>query len=189
MKNSKTVCAVSTCKSPNGISYFRFPKETEKQKIWIDKCQREDQIKIKSARICETHFSDECFQRDLKNELLGLPLKRNILASAIPDLNLPYQEQPSVSDQEERKRLKEQQELEEQRRYISSLDVSIFPVEDVGEHEISNEDEMEVHEQEAALDIDMVNPEEEDSASKSDKEVQCSIEKGFHQELVHKTYK
>ena len=48
---------------------------------------------------------------------------------------------------------------------------------------------MEVDDQEAALDIDLVDPEEEPSASKSDKEVQSSIKKGFHQELVHKNYK
>jgi len=35
-----------------------------------------DTLNVEEGRICSVHFADDCFEGDLKNELLGLPIRR-----------------------------------------------------------------------------------------------------------------
>ena len=61
MKNKNKVCAIVTCPNPNGIKYFLFPKDIDRQKVWIQKCNRSEPISVKHAQICGQHFSEDCF--------------------------------------------------------------------------------------------------------------------------------
>jgi len=77
-KNLTNTCAVASCSSPNGISYHKFPKEPSLRKIWLEACKMKDKVNPDTATICARHFKQENFVRDLRNELLNLPV-RNIL--------------------------------------------------------------------------------------------------------------
>ena len=81
-------CSVAVCPSPKEASYFRFPKDLSIQKIWIDLCKRQDKINPTTARICSAHFKDEDFERDLRNELLNIPVRKLLKKNAIPSQNL-----------------------------------------------------------------------------------------------------
>ena len=35
-------------------------------------------------RVCSLHFSDSCYERDLRNELLGIPVRKRLLPDAVP---------------------------------------------------------------------------------------------------------
>ncbi len=74
-KNSTNTCAIASCSSPNGISYHKFPKEPSLRKIWLEACKRKDKVNPDTATICAHHFKQENFVRDLKNELLNLPVR------------------------------------------------------------------------------------------------------------------
>lgn len=50
---------------------FRFPKDLEIQKIWVQKCKREDKFNPSSSYVCFQHFCADAFARDMKAELLG----------------------------------------------------------------------------------------------------------------------
>ena len=155
-KNKYRVCAIATCKSPVDKAYFSFPKETTRQKTWLDNCFRGDNVNVKTARICEIHFAEEYFDRDFQNELLGLPVRRRLSVSAIPTLNLHHQEPQSSNDQE-------QEELRrKQKTYISSLN-------------LSREDK------DGGM-VQMVSgPVEEKEVANKSQGIQCSLEKGIPQ--------
>ena len=52
-------------------------------------CCGEDRLNSNIVKLCSSHFEDSCFQRDLQNELLGLPVHRILRDEAVPTLNLP----------------------------------------------------------------------------------------------------
>ena len=120
-KNKFKTCAVSSCCSPNGIMYFCFPKDSDIQQKWVRKCRSNKTFNVKNAKICESHFSEDSFARDLKGELLGLPLKRKLLSSAIPTLNLPCDILPSETDNECESALRSVNEKCEQRAIVQKL--------------------------------------------------------------------
>lgn len=81
-------CAVYGCN--NSKNLHRFPhKNTELCRIWIHRCYRNDTFNATTARICSKHFDESSYKRDLRNELLQLPLRRILKADALPTLHLP----------------------------------------------------------------------------------------------------
>lgn len=90
-------CAVATCKNYHrktqkldvSIVYHRFPKDPEMSKLWVAKCKRLDMFNCKNAFVCSEHFSSESYEDDIKNRLLGLPQKKILKSTAVPNLNLP----------------------------------------------------------------------------------------------------
>ncbi len=60
-------------------------------KLWLTKSKQEDQVNVKNARICELHFPQECFERDLRGELLGLHPRKCLKRMSILSLLLPNQ--------------------------------------------------------------------------------------------------
>lgn len=78
-------CAVAGCNNRHrntkdcevGVLYHRFPNDGDILKQWIAKCYRKDEINSKNARICSEHFLPHDYEDDMKNRLLGLPLKKN----------------------------------------------------------------------------------------------------------------
>ena len=55
-----------------GVSYHRFPTDDKLLKEWLAKLSRLDLVVTKDSRVCSFHFEPECYERDLKAELLGL---------------------------------------------------------------------------------------------------------------------
>lgn len=105
------VCAVATCRSKLkcGISFHCFPQESGRQNKWKTFCKRKDKFNVKTARICELHFEKDCFERDLRNELLGLSQRKILKPTACPtlfDATYPIQ----ISAREERQLKKQQNE-------------------------------------------------------------------------------
>ena len=72
------------------ISFYRFPKDPEMSKKWVNVCRRKDYINIKTARICSAHFKPDDYARSLKHELLHYcPTNaRKLKDDAIPTQNL-----------------------------------------------------------------------------------------------------
>jgi len=80
--------AVAICPSPSGVSYHRFPKNPKLRRLWKLACKRQDEFDEEKWRICSNHFSEDDFQRDLKNELLNRPLVKKLKPDVVPTLNL-----------------------------------------------------------------------------------------------------
>ena len=67
----------------------RFPAKDENAcKIWTYRCYRKGIFNIRPARICYKHFEDSCYERDLRNELLGLPCRLMLRPGSLPTCNL-----------------------------------------------------------------------------------------------------
>ena len=65
-------------------SFHRLP-EVEKD-IWLLFIKRKDGDKLKDLRICSEHFEPDCFERDLKAELMGTKPKHTLKANSIPTI-------------------------------------------------------------------------------------------------------
>ena len=68
------------------INFFKLPAERltiNYRREWIVQLKREDPIP-KNFFVCSKHFELECFERDLKSELLGLLPKSKMKVDAIP---------------------------------------------------------------------------------------------------------
>ncbi|XP_030766331.1 uncharacterized protein LOC115890293 [Sitophilus oryzae] len=108
-------CAVFSCnnsafatkRSKLDIIYHNFPKaknpvSKNTLKEWVLRCRRADNFNPANSSICSIHFKDTDYDRDLRNELLGLPVRKLLKKSAIPTLNLPGQEDQPISEREKR---------------------------------------------------------------------------------------
>ena len=68
-------CAVQNCLSENKfVQFFSFPKDPIVKRKWEDSLVVISEYK--NSRICEKHFSKDCFERDLKAELLQINRKK-----------------------------------------------------------------------------------------------------------------
>lgn len=66
-------CAVDNmCKGfVPGTRFLSFPKDKELQGVWKQLCKRKDKFNIKFACVCDKHFTESDYERNLKHELLG----------------------------------------------------------------------------------------------------------------------
>ncbi|KAL1516529.1 hypothetical protein ABEB36_000436 [Hypothenemus hampei] len=71
------------------VLYHRFPKNENVFALWVQRCRRTDKWNPQNSRVCSEHFTPDDYERDLKSELLSLPEKKHLKASAIPSLLLP----------------------------------------------------------------------------------------------------
>ena len=81
-------CAVAICKNTNLSPCYKFPKDSRLRRAWILACHRKDTFDPDKSRVCSLHFKEEDFDRDLRNELLGLPLRKLKREDAVPSLLL-----------------------------------------------------------------------------------------------------
>ncbi|KAB0795007.1 hypothetical protein PPYR_11846 [Photinus pyralis] len=100
-------CSVASCKSQdekNGdLSFFSFPKDSQRQSEWINKCNRTDIFNPQFARICSLHFLPIHFERNLKAELLNLPCRKKLKPDAIPTQLLKTNDSPlEITSREEK---------------------------------------------------------------------------------------
>ncbi|KAK4320197.1 hypothetical protein Pmani_008960 [Petrolisthes manimaculis] len=69
-----------------------FPKDEEVQCKWIHLCKRDGEVNPSHARICSRHFEESAYERNIKYELLGLPVpsnQRRLNSGALPTLHMP----------------------------------------------------------------------------------------------------
>lgn len=121
-------CAAFGCNNdsrspPPGVSYFRFPRDDYFREQWLRKISRADLVLTKHSRLCSEHFTPDCFERDLKAELLGLKPQVSLKPDAVPSIfshRPPPTEKPRLSSE---KRLEEKAKKEV--RVLSILNFSI----------------------------------------------------------------
>ncbi|CAG9826859.1 unnamed protein product [Diabrotica balteata] len=97
-KNKKPchTCAATKCcnnSRKSSVSFFSFPKDVNRAKIWLMACGREDLLDKAerlhtSHRLCGTHFDNKMFLNDMRNRLQP---------SAVPT-NFPLVEGSSTFD-------------------------------------------------------------------------------------------
>ncbi|XP_018580311.1 THAP domain-containing protein 1-like [Anoplophora glabripennis] len=111
-------CAVYGCNNSfvgvkakgEDIKFFPFPKSNNLvsqtiYKEWINRCNRQDSFNPNHSRICSIHFTSNDFERDLKNELLGLPTKKMLNKMAVPTMHLPLQSKKMCTSSREKRLL------------------------------------------------------------------------------------
>jgi len=86
-----------------GISIFVFVNKTllwliVDRTLWIEACHRTDDVNADNSLICSNHFLPEDFKRDLKNELLNLPLIKRLNEGVIPTQRLTLQQNTKLSE-------------------------------------------------------------------------------------------
>ena len=70
-------CAAIDCTNnsskQNGdrLSFFKFPRDPNRKKIWISKLKRKHLLKEENVFVCHHHFEDSCFQSDLRVRILS----------------------------------------------------------------------------------------------------------------------
>ena len=116
-KINNCVCAVAVCPSPksSGTSYHRFPRDPDQRKKWVQACRRDDRLfNPQTGFVCSSHFQPSDFERDLQNELLGLPTRKHLKPGAIPSLKIrSFQDKKPTVAHQNRARLREKLERKE----------------------------------------------------------------------------
>eukprot|EP00096_Caligus_rogercresseyi_P007608 TRINITY_DN25550_c0_g1_i1.p1 TRINITY_DN25550_c0_g1~~TRINITY_DN25550_c0_g1_i1.p1 ORF type:complete len:349 (-),score=71.17 TRINITY_DN25550_c0_g1_i1:58-1104(-) len=87
-RHKSATCSVASCPSPADASYHKFPKEPSLLKKWIEPFKMKSKFNAKTCRICCNHFSEDCWERDLRNELLGLKTRRILKKGACPTIDV-----------------------------------------------------------------------------------------------------
>ena len=85
------ICAVFGCSSNKDknrdLIFHRFPNEETLRLKWINCCERDskkDKFNPKNARICGLHFEQNTHERNLKYELLNIPIPSNSSTMSVP---------------------------------------------------------------------------------------------------------
>ena len=73
---AKISCFIPDCQSDN--PEFAVPKDPFYKGLWEDVIEKYGLSLKPKLKICEKHFSQNDIIRDLKGELLGLPIKRKL---------------------------------------------------------------------------------------------------------------
>ena len=88
-------CAAFGCNNRgtkgNGLSFFSFPKDDQLRKAWIHYCRRWNFDPTSGHRLCSTHFTRDCFERDpLRMMELGVDgtFKRRLKLDTTPNVPL-----------------------------------------------------------------------------------------------------
>jgi len=85
-------CSVGCSNDPRsvskeqGIGFHLLPTESSLLQEWLAKISRVDFVVTKDTRLFSGHFEPDCFERDLKAELLGLKAKRTSKPDAVPTI-------------------------------------------------------------------------------------------------------
>lgn len=71
-----------------GISFFRLPLKNERLlQQWVAKLQLKDPPLKETSRICSEHFTEDCFVKDYKSQLMpDTKVKRMLKPDAVPTI-------------------------------------------------------------------------------------------------------
>ena len=81
-------CSVFSCSEKKCLHRFPQGDKTTCQ-VWIQRCFRKDKFNVQNAGICKIYFKNSCYERDMRNELLGLEPRRLLKPGSVPTLHLP----------------------------------------------------------------------------------------------------
>lgn len=84
-------CCVPECinhsSKTSNISYHRIPTDKGLQKAWIARIRRDNLPPLQNCYVCSAHFTDDCFEKDLRAQLLPeQTVKRRLKRDAIPSV-------------------------------------------------------------------------------------------------------
>jgi len=69
----------------SNISYLCIPKDKGLQKAWLVRIRRGNLPPLQNCHVCSKHFTDDCFEMDLKAQLMSeLEVKRHLTRDVIP---------------------------------------------------------------------------------------------------------
>lgn len=91
-------CANDSRKTKS-ISYHRLPSDPGRRKIWLAKISREAPVISKNSVVCSEHFTPDCFERNIRAEILGGKAITKLKADAVPTIfcHLPPPKKPRLS--------------------------------------------------------------------------------------------
>ncbi|KAJ8867832.1 hypothetical protein PR048_031637 [Dryococelus australis] len=81
MSKSNNNCAIADCSN-----YGR--KTSDIINVWVSRCKHADIVNVNNACVCSVHFVPDDYERNLSNELLGLPIRKKLLPNVIPSQQL-----------------------------------------------------------------------------------------------------
>ena len=102
----------------SNIRYHRIPNDQGLQKAWSARIRRDNFPPLQNCYVCSEHFTDDCFETDLKAQLMPeLKVKRRLKRDAIPLVFSfgPELKKPRISSENHESR----QRAEELRREVS----------------------------------------------------------------------
>ncbi|KXJ26866.1 THAP domain-containing protein 2 [Exaiptasia diaphana] len=81
-------CCVPGCTNysskTSDVSYHKMPKDLKLQEAWISRIRRDNMPPLQNCYVCSELFTEECFERDLFQQLTGEKRKRKLKSDAIP---------------------------------------------------------------------------------------------------------
>ena len=94
------------------ISYHRIPNDKGLRKAWLARIRRDNLPPLQNCYVCSEHFTDDCFEADLKAQLMSeLKVKRRLKRDAIPSVFSfgPEPKKPRISSENRESRLRAQE--------------------------------------------------------------------------------
>ena len=82
-------CMVPGCKNASqlcdgSVSFHRIPTDKAKQKVWLSKIPRANPRPLPYSYVCSDHFSKDCFEISLMEQLTGNKQRRRLRPEAVP---------------------------------------------------------------------------------------------------------
>ena len=98
------------------VGFHRIPKDITIRNAWIARLRREN-LNPESSRVCSDHFTEDCFEKNLTEQVTGERKKKVLKKDAIPSVFAfgPPSKQPRLASVGR-----------EERRMRPSLHVSYF---------------------------------------------------------------
>ncbi|XP_053668107.1 uncharacterized protein LOC128718509 [Anopheles marshallii] len=113
--NRSTITDTQTDDAFERITYHRFPTNTQRLGRWLELCglSKESMPTLANKFVCSNHFAPECFERDLRAELLYGTRRMALKKEAEPTIRTPKQQlkrqlNTQSSEEEDRQKRKEQ---------------------------------------------------------------------------------
>ena len=78
-------CSIKGCESKTNV---KVPKNDHQFELWKKALKRTRVSKRENLRVCEDHFDESDFERDLQSELQNVVKIKRIKLTAIPRVNL-----------------------------------------------------------------------------------------------------
>ena len=83
-------CCVPDCNSHSqrnkDVRFHVFPKDPTARKAWISRIRRENLPDPESCRICSKHFTQDCYETNLMEELTGQKAQKRLKKGAVPSV-------------------------------------------------------------------------------------------------------
>jgi len=89
----KIPCVVASCLNATRVrkktSFHKWPRfDPVTKSLWLAACGRQNIQVVDSQGICGLHFAEDAFEKNYKEELLGVRGKKTLKKGAVPTLNL-----------------------------------------------------------------------------------------------------